>query len=157
MDNDKKILEEENSTQEIETPEDILKDLKENSVPKEKYEELSQKYNKLFKDVAERTFSSSEKQEPEKSEEEQRKEYERNIKLIGGQNNQVSDIEHARALLAIRDYRLAHGLGELFPDEPETMTEILKESIETADGNNEIFLASIGAWTAMGISTFLTL
>lgn len=152
MENDKKTLQEtEKDTQEIETPEDILKDLKENSVPKEKYDELSQKYNKLFKDVAERTFTS-EKQEPEKSEEEQRKEYERNIKLIGGQNNQVSDIEHARALLAIRDYRLAHGLGELFPDEPETMTEILKESIETADGNNEIFLASIGQYLKDGVA-----
>ena len=60
------------------SPEEVLVQMKENMVPKEEAQKWQQKYNELFRSVANGTFSGEDKV-PEKTEEEKKADFEGNI------------------------------------------------------------------------------
>ena len=67
---------------ETNTPEQILAEMKENMVPKEEAVKWQQKYNELFRNVANGTFTNEDKS---LSEEDKRKALEENVKEMTGE------------------------------------------------------------------------
>lgn len=88
----------------------------------------------------------------EKTAAELKSEYESNIKMVA--ENQIDDLEQAKRVLAIRQYRLDSGEPDIFlPDEgtpsPEDIesaqkiADILEYAIDRSDGNTKIFSSTL--------------
>lgn len=147
---------EQNMNEEVVTPspEEVLVQMKENMVPKEEAQKWQQKYNELFRSVANGTFSGEDKV-PEKTEEELKADFEGNIKRLGDSTNKMSPLDMFQTMLDIDDYLTSHGQRSGFaPSEGEITQEIetscektrelLRSVIERSEGSNEVALAYLG-------------
>ena len=143
------MAENENTTLEelTPTPEEILEDLKRNTVPKEDYEKLVGKYNKLFYDVANGRQIEGEQKDLHTSALEA-------IKRI--QNKELhTPREHIDALLTIDADMRGRGQRSIFlpsegepneatVDSTDRVRALLQKALDQSDGSDEIAAAIIG-------------
>ena len=147
---------EQNVNEEVTTPspEEVLVQMKENMVPKEEAQKWQQKYNELFRSVANGTFSGEDKV-PEKTEEELKADFEGKIKRLGDSTNKISPLDMFQTMLDIDDYLTSHGQrsgfapseGEITPEietSCEKTRDLLRTVIERSEGSNEVALAYLG-------------
>ena len=147
---------EQNVNEEVVTPspEEVLVQMKENLVPKEEAQKWQNKYNELFRSVANGTFSGEDKV-PEKTEEELKADFEGKIKRLGDSTNKMSPLDMFQTMLDIDDYLTSHGQrsgfapseGEITPEietSCEKTRDLLRTVIERSEGSNEVALAYLG-------------
>lgn len=147
---------EQNVNEEVVTPspEEVLVQMKENMVPKEEAQKWQQKYNELFRSVANGTFSGEDKV-PEKTEEELKADFEGKIKRLGDSTNKMTPLDMFQTMLDIDDYLTSHGQrsgfapseGEITPEietSCEKTRDLLRTVIERSEGSNEVALAYLG-------------
>lgn len=144
------------------SPEEVLKQMRENMVPREEAQEWENKYNKLFQSVANGTFQ---KEEEPLSEEDKRKALEENVKTMTGEAS-VKPLDFFQNLVDFDDYLLEHGERSCFAPSSGTIDAAIENSceqvhnllttvIEESHGNNEIALAVLGnylndpSWASM--------
>ena len=143
------MAENENPVEELTpTPEEILEDLKANTIPKEEYDKLLSRYNKLFYDVAN-----------DRRTEEAEKTSKRDLAaaaIRGIQKKELhTPLEHIDALLKVDDFMLENGQRSIFlPSEGEPneatvesankVRELLKKVKLQSEGSNEVATALIG-------------
>ena len=142
--------------------EEVLRQMRENMVPREEAQEWENKYNKLFQSVANGTFQ---KEEEPLSEEDKRKAFEDNIKTMTGEAS-VKPLDFFKNLVDFDDYLLEHGERSCFAPSSGTIDAAIENSceqvhnllatvIEESNGNNEIALAVLGnylndpSWASM--------
>ena len=144
---------EQNVNEEVVTPspEEVLVQMKENMVPKEEAQKWQQKYNELFRNVANGTFINEDKP---LSEEDKRKALEANVKEMTGESS-VKPLDFFKNLVDFDDYLLEHGERSCFAPSSGTIDAAIENSnnqvhdllttvIEESQGNNEIALAVLG-------------
>lgn len=140
--NDNEIMTEEV----IPTPEEVLQDLQQNSVPKEEAEAWKQKYFKLFRDVA-----SGNRPEPEAD---HKADFDAAVKAIK-QKEAHTPLEHIDALLKIDDYVTEQGQRSIFlpsigdvneetSRSAERVRALLEKARDQSEGSNEVAIAIIG-------------
>ena len=133
------------------SPEEVLVQMKENMVPKEEAVKWQQKYNELFRNVANGTFINEDKP---LSEEDKRKAFEANVKEMTGESS-VKPLEFFKNLVDFDDYLLEHGERSCFAPSSGTIDDAIDNScqqvhdllttvIDESQGNNEIALAVLG-------------
>ncbi len=136
------------------SPEEVLVQMKENMVPKEEAAKWQQKYNDLFRSVANGTFSGEDKV-PEKTEEEKKADFESIVKRFGDASNRATPLEMFQSMLDADEYLTSHGQrsgfapseGEITPEieaSCEKTRELLRSVIERSEGSNEVALAYLG-------------
>ena len=157
--NEKNIPNEENGSL---SPEEVLKQMRENMVPREEAQEWENKYNKLFQSVANGTFT---KEEKPLSEEEKRKAFEANVREMTGESS-VKPLDFFKNLVDFDDYLLEHGERSCFAPSSGTIDAAIENScqqvhdllttvIDESQGNNDIALAVLGnylndpSWTSI--------
>ena len=144
---------EQNVNEEVVTPspEEVLAQMKENMVPKEEAVKWQQKYNELFRNVANGTFTNEDKP---LSEEDKRKALEANVKEMTGESS-VKPLDFFKNLVDFDDYLLEHGERSCFAPSSGTIDAAIENScqqvhdllttvIDESQGNNEIALAVLG-------------
>ena len=144
---------EQNMNEEVVTPspEEVLAQMKENMVPKEEAVKWQQKYNELFRNVANGTFINEDKP---LSEEDKRKAFEANVKEMTGESS-VKPLDFFKNLVDFDDYLLEHGERSCFAPSSGTIDAAIENScnqvhdllttvIDESQGNNEIALAVLG-------------
>ena len=130
----------------IPTPEEVLQDLQQNSVPREEAEAWKQKYYKLFRDVA-----SGHRPEQETDLE---SDFKAAIKSIQ-QKEAHTPLEHINALLTVDDYMTEKGQRSIFLPSMGDVTEdmvrsaervraLLEKARDQSEGSNEVAVALIG-------------
>ena len=147
---------EQNVNEEVVTPspEEVLVQMKENMVPKEEAQKWQQKYNELFRSVANGTFSGEDKL-TEKTEEELKAEFDSNIKTLTDTSKSIRPIDMFQKMLEVDDYLTSHGerscfapsTGDITPEIDASCTKmhsLLESVIAQADGSDEIALAYLG-------------
>ena len=133
------------------SPEEVLVQMKENMVPKEEAVKWQQKYNELFRNVANGTFINEDKP---LSEEDKRKALEANVKEMTGESS-VKPLDFFKNLVDFDDYPLEHGERSCFAPSSGTIDAAIENScqqvhdllttvIDESQGNNEIALAVLG-------------
>ena len=136
--------------QQEQTPEEVLAEMKKTMVPREELEKVTQKYNQLFKSVANGVQNFGEEPQ-EKSEKEKLEEFKMAIEELDGHKVR-KPIEHAERLLAIDKYRQEHGersifeptMGERTEDviaSAEKTREVLQNAIDNSNGSDAVFMA----------------
>ena len=144
---------EQNVNEEVVTPspEEVLVQMKESMVPKEEAQKWQQKYNELFRNVANGTFINEDKP---LSEEDKRKAFEANVKEMTGESS-VKPLDFFKNLVDFDDYLLEHGERSCFAPSSGTIDAAIENScnqvhdllttvIDESQGNNEIALAVLG-------------
>lgn len=144
---------EKNVNEEVVTPspEEVLVQMKENMVPKEEAVKWQQKYNELFRNVANGTFINEDKP---LSEEDKRKAFEANVKEMTGESS-VKPLDFFKNLVDFDDYLIEHGERSCFAPSSGTIDAAIENScqqvhdllntvIDESQGNNEIALAVLG-------------
>lgn len=144
---------EQNVKEEVVTPspEEVLVQMKENMVPKEEAVKWQQKYNELFRNVANGTFTNEDKP---LSEEDKRKAFEANVKEMTGESS-VKPLDFFKNLVDFDDYLIEHGERSCFAPSSGTIDAAIENScqqvhdllttvIDESQGNNEIALAVLG-------------
>lgn len=141
------MAENENMNEEIvPTPEEVLQDLQQNSVPREEAEAWKQKYFKLFRDVA-----NGNRPEPEADHE---ADFNAAVKAIA-QKEAHTPLEHIDALLTVDDYETEKGHRSIFlPSQgdidesmirsAEKVRALLEKARDQSEGSNEVAVAIIG-------------
>ena len=133
------------------SPEEVLAQMKENMVPKEEAVKWQQKYNELFRNVANGTFINEDKP---LSEEDKRKAFEANVREMTGESS-VKPLDFFKNLVDFDDYLLEHGERSCFAPSSGTIDAAIENScnqvhdllttvIDESQGNNEIALAVLG-------------
>lgn len=134
-----------NENEETQTPEEVLADLKANSVPKKDYEALQAKYNNLFRMKANGTFAE---ETYEKTEAEKVKEFNENVMNIKNKKT-TGSYEQMKSLVEIDDYYkektgksiFAPSRGDLDDDGVKTceaLHDLLKNCVDISEGSNEV-------------------
>lgn len=95
------------------SPEEILVQMKENMVPKEEAQKWQQKYNELFRSVANGTFSGEDKSD-EPTEEQLKAAFVDNVKVLSNTNGFLEDRDQVKRLLGFDDYLTSHGRNSCF-------------------------------------------
>ena len=141
------MAENENLNEEnVPTPEEVLQELQQNSVPKEEAEAWKQKYFKLFRDVA-----NGNRPEPEADHE---ADFNAAVKAIS-QKEAHTPLEHIDALLTVDDYETEKGHRSIFlPSQgdidesmirsAERVRALLEKARDQSEGSNEVAVAIIG-------------
>ena len=135
-----------NQEEKVLTPEEILVEMEKNTVPKSEYDELEQRFNKLFQQRA-NGLVLPEEDKPE-SEEELRAECVNVVKDFKNHENHGT-IAHMKSMLAADDYLTSHGHRSLFaPSEQEInsdtqafvsdLHDLISDAIEVGDGDNDM-------------------
>ena len=135
-----------NQEEKVLTPEEILVEMEKNTVPKSEYDELEQRFNKLFQQRANGLVLPEE--DKPKSEEELKAEFVDVVKDFKNHENHGT-IAHMKGVLAADDYLTSHGHRSLFaPSEQEInsdtqafvsdLHDLISDSIEVGDGDNDM-------------------
>ena len=130
----------------VPTPEEVLQELQQNSVPKEEAESWKQKYFKLFRDVA-----NGNRPKPEADHE---ADFNAAVKAIA-QKEVHTPLEHIDALLTVDDYETEKGHRSIFlPSQgdidesmirsAERVRALLEKARDQSEGSNEVAVAIIG-------------
>lgn len=143
-----------NANEQVPTPEQVLVEMRETMVPKEEAQKWQNKYNELFRSVANGSFSGEDKPAP-KTEAELKADYEDNLKALADTNKHMGPLEMFKRMLDVDDYRIRHGERSAFaPSEGEYSQDIqdscdkvhalLDSVIAQADGSDDVALAYLG-------------
>ena len=147
---------EQNVNEEVVTPspEEVLVKMRETMVPKEEAQKWQNKYNELFRSVANGSFSGEDKPAP-KTEAELKADYEANLKALADTSKSMRPLEMFQRMLDVDDYCINHGERSAFaPSSGEYSQDIinscekthalLESVIAQADGSDEVALAYLG-------------
>ena len=145
---------EQNVNEEVVTPspEEVLVQMKENMVPKEEAQKWQQKYNELFRSVANGTFSGEDKSD-EPTEEQLKAAFVDNLKVLSNTDGFLEDRDQVKRLLEFDDYLTSHGRNSCFlpsksnisSDDINRATR-LRQFLETAVSMESD--AQMASWTA---------
>ena len=136
------------------SPEEVLADLKANYVPKEREDYWHNKYNQIFAEVANGTFSVEDNKESTKSEEDARINFENNLKLAAS-NDSVRPLSLFKAAVEADDYLVSQGKRSVFAASEgdlsdsdtqscERMNALLKDVIDKSENDDNVALAYLG-------------
>ena len=145
---------EQNATEQEKSPEQVLLEMRETMVPREEADKWQQKYNELFRSVANGTFSGEDKV-PEKTEEEKKAEFDSNIKILTDTSKSLRPLDMFQKMLDVDNYLTSHGgrscfapsTGDITPEIDASCTkmhDLLESVIAQADGSDEVALAYLG-------------
>lgn len=137
----------------VPTPEQVLVEMRETMVPREEADKWQQKYNELFRSVANGTFSGEDK--VEKTEDELKAEFDSNIKRLTDTSKSLRPLDMFQLMLDVDDYLTSHGerscfapsTGDITPEIDASCTkmhDLLESVIAQADGSDEVALAYLG-------------
>ena len=143
-----------NTPAQVPTPEQVLVEMRETMVPREEADKWQQKYNELFRSVANGTFSGEDKV-TEKTEEELKAEFDSNIKTLTDTSKSIRPLDMFQKMLDVDDYLTSHGerscfapsTGDITPEIDASCTkmhDLLESVIAQTDGSDEIALAYLG-------------
>ena len=134
------------------SPEEVLVQMKENMVPKEEAQKWQQKYNELFRSVANGTFSGEDKSD-EPTEEQLKAAFVDNVKVLSNTNGFLEDRDQVKRLLEFDDYLTSHGRNSCFlPNKSNLSSDDinrasrLRQFLETAVSMESD--AQMASWTA---------
>ena len=144
---------EQSTTEQEKTPEQVLLEMRETMVPREEADKWQQKYNELFRSVANGTFSGEDK--VEKTEDELKAEFDSNIKRLTDTSKSLRPLDMFQLMLDVDDYLTSHGerscfapsTGDITPEIDASCTkmhDLLESVIAQADGSDEVALAYLG-------------
>lgn len=145
---------EQNVNEEVVTPspEEVLVQMKENMVPKEEAQKWQQKYNELFRSVANGTFSGEDKSD-EPTEEQLKAAFVDNVKVLSNTNGFLEDRDQVKRLLEFDDYLTSHGRNSCFLPHKSNLSSDdvnrasrLRQFLETAVSMESD--AQMASWTA---------
>lgn len=139
---------------ETKTPEQILAEMREKMVPKEQAEKWENKYNDLFRKIADGTFSG-EDTPPTKTEDEKKADFEKNIQELTDTSKHMRPLDMFQKMLDVDEYLTSHGerscfapsTGDITADIDTSCTkmrDLLESVIAQADGSDEVALAYLG-------------
>nr|DAD74208.1 MAG TPA: hypothetical protein [Herelleviridae sp. ct7M529] len=140
---------EQNVNEEVVTPspEEVLVQMKENMVPKEEAAKWQQKYNELFRSVANGTFSGEDTKAP--TETELKEAFLNNVKGLSDYSTSMLDKENIEKLLEFDSYLTAHGRRSAFASsdslEDGRKAEQLRSFLSTASAQETE--RQISTWT----------
>lgn len=137
----------------VPTPEQVLVEMRETMVPREEADKWQQKYNELFRSVANGTFSGEDK--VEKTEDELKAEFDSNIRRLTDTSKSLRPLDMFQLMLDVDDYLTSHGerscfapsTGDITPEIDASCTkmhDLLESVIAQADGSDEVALAYLG-------------
>ena len=145
---------EQNVNEEVVTPspEEVLVQMKENMVPKEEAQKWQQKYNELFRSVANGTFSGEDKSD-EPTEEQLKSAFVDNVKVLSNTDGFLEDRDQVKRLLEFDDYLTSHGRNSCFLPRKSNLSSDdinrasrLRQFLETAVSMESD--AQMASWTA---------
>ena len=145
---------EQNVNEEVVTPspEEVLVQMKENMVPKEEAQKWQQKYNELFRSVANGTFSGEDKSD-EPTEEQLKAAFVDNVKVLSNTDGFLEDRDQIKRLLEFDDYLTSHGRNSCFLPRKSNLSsddvnraDRLRQFLETAVSMESD--AQMASWTA---------
>ena len=145
---------EQNVNEEVVTPspEEVLVQMKENMVPKEEAQKWQQKYNELFRSVANGTFSGEDKSD-EQTEEQLKSAFVDNVKVLSNTDGFLEDRDQVKRLLEFDDYLTSHGRNSCFLPRKSNLSSDdlnrasrLRQFLETAVSMESD--AQMASWTA---------
>lgn len=129
------------------SPEEVLVQMKENMVPKEEAQKWQQKYNELFRSVANGTFSGEDTKAP--TETELKEAFLNNVKGLSDYTTSMLDKENIEKLLEFDSYLTAHGRRSAFASsdslEDARRAEKLRSFLSTASAQETE--RQISTWT----------
>ena len=142
------------NTEQVPTPEQVLVEMRETMVPKEEAQKWQNKYNELFRRVANGSFSGEDKPAP-KTEAELKADYDANLKALADTSKSMRPLEMFQRMLDVDDYRINHGersafapsngeYGQDIVNSCEKTHALLESVIAQADGSDEVALAYLG-------------
>lgn len=134
------------------SPEEVLVQMKENMVPKEEAQKWQQKYNELFRSVANGTFSGEDKSD-EPTEEQLKAAFVDNVKVLSNTDGFLEDRDQVKRLLEFDDYLTSHGRNSCFLPRKSNISSDdvnraarLRQFLETAVSMESD--AQMASWTA---------
>lgn len=134
------------------SPEEVLVQMKENMVPKEEAQKWQQKYNELFRSVANGTFSGEDKSD-EPTEEQLKAYFVDNVKVLSNTDGFLEDRDQVKRLLEFDDYLTSHGRNSCFLPRKSNISSDdvnraarLRQFLETAVSMESD--AQMASWTA---------
>ena len=142
-----------NTPAQVPTPEQVLVEMRETMVPREEADKWQQKYNELFRSVANGTFFGEDK--VEKTEDELKAEFDSNVKRLTDTSKSLRPLDMFQLMLDVDDYLTSHGerscfapsTGDITPEIDASCTkmhDLLESVIAQADGSDEVALAYLG-------------
>lgn len=142
-----------NTPAQVPTPEQVLVEMRETMVPREEADKWQQKYNELFRSVANGSFSGEDK--AEKTEDELKAEFDSNVKRLTDTSKSLRPLDMFQLMLDVDDYLTSHGerscfapsTGDITPEIDASCTkmhDLLESVIAQADGSDEVALAYLG-------------
>ena len=141
-----------NTPAQVPTPEQVLVEMRETMVPREEADKWQQKYNELFRSVANGTFSGEDKSD-EPTEEQLKEAFVDNVKVLSNTNGFLEDRDQVKRLLAFDDYLTSHGRNSCFLPRKSNLSsddlnraQRLRQFLETAVSMESD--AQMASWTA---------
>lgn len=139
------MAEEINNTEEkIMTPEEVLVTMQQNTVPKSEYEEMRDKYYKLFQSVANGGTLGEEKKV--ETEEDKAKRFNESVKAIATKEKHGT-VAQFNNLIEMHDYLTSHGKRSCFApskgevtdadeDAYQNLRDLMEESVNASNGDD---------------------
>lgn len=135
---------EEVKTEQTMTPEEVLVELQKNTVPKSEYEEMREKYYKLFKATATGLVLDDEKKK--ETEEEKAKRFNDSVKAIATKEKRGT-VAQFNNLIEMHDYLTSHGkrscfepskgeVNEYTESQAQTLRDLMEESVNASNGDD---------------------
>lgn len=141
-----------NTPAQVPTPEQVLVEMRETMVPREEADKWQQKYNELFRSVANGTFSGEDKSD-EPTEEQLKAAFVDNVKVLSNTDGFLEDRDQVKRLLEFDDYLTSHGRNSCFLPHKSNISsddinraERLRQFLETAVSMESD--AQMASWTA---------
>lgn len=135
---------EEVKTEQTMTPEEVLVEMQKNTVPKSEYEEMREKYYKLFKATATGLVLDDEKKE--ETEEEKAKRFNDSVKAIATKEKRGT-VAQFNNLIEMHDYLTSHGkrscfepskgeVNEYTESQAQALRDLMEESVNASNGDD---------------------
>lgn len=134
----------EEKTEQTMTPEEVLVEMQKNTVPKSEYEEMREKYYKLFKATATGLVLDDEKKE--ETEEEKAKRFNDSVKAIATKEKRGT-VAQFNNLIEMHDYLTSHGkrscfepskgeVNEYTESQAQALRDLMEESVNASNGDD---------------------
>ena len=140
------------TNEQVPTPEQVLVEMRETMVPKEEAQKWQNKYNELFRSVANGTFSGEDKSD-EPTEEQLKASFVDNVKVLSNTDGFLEDRDQVKRLLEFDDYLTSHGRNSCFLPRKSNLSSDdlnrasrLRQFLETAVSMESD--AQMASWTA---------
>ena len=133
-----------NQEEKVMTPEEVLVAMQQNTVPKSEYEEMRDKYYKLFQSVANGGTLGEEKKV--ETEEDKAKRFSESVKAIATKEKHGT-VAQFNNLIEMHDYLTSHGKRSCFApskgeikdadeDQFQALRDLMEESVNASNGDD---------------------